>query len=127
MANIPTEVQLAVNILDDKRAEDIVVLNLMEVSDSLDWFVIATGTSTPHLRSLDEEVRAKLKDAGFEAVSLEGPSERWVLLDFASVTVHIMSRDAREFYDLEGLWGDAEEVDVQPEENTRHVPAEALG
>lgn len=127
MANIPAEVQLAVNILDDKRAEDIVVLNLMEVSDSLDWFVIASGTSTPHLRSLDADVRAKMKEAGYEAVSLEGPSERWVLLDFASVTVHIMSRDAREFYDLEGLWGDAEPVDVQPAETANHVPAEALG
>lgn len=115
------------NILDDKRAEDIVVMNLLEVSDSLDWFVIASGTSTPHLRSLDEDVRYRMKQAGFEAVSLEGPSERWVLLDFASVTVHIMSRDAREFYDLEGLWGDAERVEVQPEETANHVPAEALG
>lgn len=125
--DIPAEVQLAVNFLDDKRAEDITVLNLMGVSESLDWFVIATGTSTPHLRSLDEDLRYRMKAAGFEAVSLEGPSERWVLLDFASVTVHIMSHDAREFYDLEGLWADAEVVNVVPAGSQDHVQAGALG
>lgn len=124
MTQVPAEVQLAVNILDDKRAEDIVVLNLMEVSESLDWFVIATGSSTPHLRSLDDEVRYQMKQAGFEAVSLEGPSERWVLLDFASVTVHILSPDAREFYDLEGLWADAVPVPVTPDDD---VQPKALG
>jgi|SRR5690625_2715267 len=125
--DIPAEVQLAVNFLDDKRAEDITVLNLMEVSESLDWFVIATGTSTPHLRSLDEDLRYRMKEAGFEAVSLEGPSERWVLLDFASVTVHIMSHDAREFYDLEGLWADATEVHVVPSGSEDRVQAGTLG
>src|SRR5690625_4327900 len=106
--------QLIVDTLDDHRARDINVLNLQGVSDSLYYFVIATGESTLQLRALEEAVRDRLKEDGELPRGGEGPSERWILLDYPGVAVHIMSREAREFYDLEGLWADAETVDITP-------------
>lgn len=94
--------------LDDKKAENIVVLNLKKVSESLDYFVIATGNSTPHLEALERAVREGLLDKGVRASRVEGPSPRWILLDYGEVLVHLMSPEARAYYDLEGFWADAE-------------------
>lgn len=110
----PAEIQSVVDALDDKRAKDIVVLDLHGVSASLDWFVIATGESALQLRALDHGVRDELKEQGVRPRGVEGPSDRWVLLDYGSIVVHLMSPDARAFYDLEGLWADAERIDVTP-------------
>ena len=107
-------VQRIVDALDDKRAKDIVVLDLIGISSSLDYFVVATGESEPQLKALEEGVRERLKDAGVMPKGVEGPSNRWVLLDYGNVVVHIMSPEARDFYDLEGLWADAERVEVTP-------------
>ena len=107
-------VQLIVNTIDDRRGRDITVLDLSEVSDSLDYFILATGDSTPQLRALEESVREKLKEHGELPRGVEGPSDRWILIDYGTIVVHLMSRDARTFYDLEGLWADAEKLDVTP-------------
>lgn len=111
---VPKSVQLIVDALDDKRGKDIVVLDLSGVSDSLDWFVVATGESSLQLQALEDGVRERLKAAGQSPRSVEGPSTRWVLLDYGDVVAHLMSPEAREFYDLEGLWADAGRVDVTP-------------
>ena len=100
-ATVPKEVRLVVAALDDKRAKDIVVLDLTKVSDSLDYFVLATAESTLQLRALQESVKERLKRSGAQPCGIEGPSERWVLIDYGSVVVHLMSPEAREFYDLE--------------------------
>ncbi len=113
-SSMPEEVQLIVDALDDKRGKDIVVLDLTEVSSTLDYFVIATGESHLQLRALEDGVREHLKEHGFRARSVEGPSERWVLLDYGGIVAHIMSSEARAFYDLEGLWADARRVQVEP-------------
>src|SRR5690606_27107717 len=111
---VPAEVQAIVDALDDKRAVDIAVLDLREASDSLDWFVIATGESTLQLKAMEDSVRERMKAAGHLPRGVEGPSNRWVLLDYGTVVVHVMSPEAREFYDLEGLWADANRVEVVP-------------
>ena len=111
---VPTEIQLIVDALDDKRARDIRVLDLSSVSDSLDYFVVATGDSTVQLKALEDGVKEHLKANGFPAKGIEGPSTRWTLLNYGTIAVHLMSPDAREFYDLEGLWADAEQVEVTP-------------
>ncbi len=113
-AGVPEEVQLIVDALDDRLARDIKVLDLHGVSETLDYFIVASGESTPQLRALEESVREKLKAAGYLPKGIEGPSNRWILLDYGSVVTHIMSPDAREFYDLEGLWADAAELAVTP-------------
>lgn len=111
---VPSEVQTIVDALDDKRAVDIAVLDLREASDSLDWFVIASGESAPQLKAMEDSVRERMKIAGVLPRGVEGPSNRWVLLDYGNVVVHVMSTDARDFYDLEGLWADANRVEVAP-------------
>ncbi len=111
---VPSEVQTIVDALDDKRAVDIAVLDLREASESLDWFVIASGESTLQLQAMEESVRERMKAAGHLPRGVEGPSNRWVLLDYGTVVVHVMSPEARDFYDLEGLWADANRVEVVP-------------
>lgn len=96
--------------LEDKKAENVVALDLRQVSESLDFFVIATGTSQPHLDALERSVRERLDKDGIRARRVEGPSPRWVLLDYGDVLVHLMSADAREYYDLEGFWADAKKL-----------------
>lgn len=110
----PEEIQVIVDALDDKRAKDVKVLDLREVSTSLDFFVIATGESALQLKALEESVRERLKADRVLPDGVEGPSDRWVLLDYGTVVVHLMSPEARDFYDLEGLWADAAELEVAP-------------
>lgn len=114
VADVPTEVQVVVDALDDKRAVDIAVLDLRSASETLDWFIVASGESGLQLKAMEDAVRDGMKKAGHYPKGVEGPSARWVLMDYGSVIVHVMSPEAREFYDLEGLWADAERVAVQP-------------
>ena len=110
----PAAVQLIIDALDDKRAKDVTVLDLREVSTSLDFFIIATGESSLQLKALEESVRERMKADKVLPDGVEGPSDRWVLLDYGTVVVHLMSPEARDFYDLEGLWADATTLDVSP-------------
>ena len=112
--SVPDEIQLIVDALDDKRAKDIAVLRLEEVSETLDWFVVATGESSLQLQALEDGVRERLKAARVALRSVEGPSSRWILMDYGPFVVHLMSPEARDFYDLEGLWADAPRVPVTP-------------
>ena len=113
-ADIPQEVQLIVNALDDKRAQDIVVMDLSTASETLDYFIVASGESGLQLKAMEDGVKETLKEAGTMPKAIEGPSGRLVLMDYGYITVHIMSPDAREFYDLEGLWADAERLEIAP-------------
>lgn len=107
------QVQRAAAILLDHRAKDVVVLSLRGVSDMTDYFVIASGTSDTHVRSLGESVLEGLKKEGNAAHHVEGlPQGRWVLLDYVHFVVHIFHPALRAFYQLERLWGDAEVVPV---------------
>lgn len=112
--SLPPQVQLIVDALDDKRAKDISVLDLTGIAATLDFFVIATGESALQIQALEDGVRERLKGEGFLPRGVETPSQRWVLLDYGDVVAHIMSADARAFYDLESLWADAERLEVVP-------------
>jgi ribosome-associated protein len=113
-ATIPKELQTIVDALDDKRAKDIVVLELTDVSSTLDYFIIASGESSLQLKALEDGVYTKLKEEKMIPKGIEGPSQRWILLDYGYLVVHLMSPDARKFYDLEGLWADAKKLDITP-------------
>ena len=102
-ATVPDAVQRIVDALDDRRAKDITVLNLTGVSASLDWFIVATGESSLQLKAMQDSVKETLKDAGDLPRGIEGPSNRWVLMDYGLVVVHLMSPEAREFYDIDNL------------------------
>ncbi|MDL2344263.1 ribosome silencing factor [Deinococcus sp. MIMF12] len=102
------QLRAIVDAARERRAEDVAVLDLTEVSSTLEYFVICTATAGLQLNAVHENIREKAQAAGLPRPSVEGPSERWLLLAFGgSVVVHIMTRDAREYYDLEGLWSDA--------------------
>ena len=97
---------------DNKKAENIVILDVQKISSVTDYFVIASGTSEPHLRAIVEEITGKLRDeSGVRPRAVDGTVHgAWVVLDFFDVIVHVMRHDVRERYDLEGLWGDAAQV-----------------
>jgi len=97
---------------DNKKAEDIVILDVRKLSSVTDFFVITSGTSEPHLRAILDEVTEQLReDHDVRPRAVDGTAHgAWVVLDFFDVIVHIMRADVRERYDLESLWGDAPRV-----------------
>lgn len=105
------------NILDSKKAKNIKVLNINEKTIIADYFVIAMGTSTTQVNSLAGEVEFKLsEELGIVPARVEGAgSGSWILLDYSSVIVHVFSAEARDFYKLDKLWTDANEVPFESE------------
>jgi ribosome-associated protein len=99
-------------LADNKKAEDIAVLDVREVSSVTDYFVLASGTSEPHLRAIVDEITEKLREQQhLRPRAIDGTLHAaWVVLDYFDVIVHVMRQDVREKYDLETLWGDAPRV-----------------
>ena len=111
----PKEIaEYAVKVLDMKKARNIKLLHTEEQTVLADYFVICSGTSSTQIRSLADEVEYKLSLCGITPHHTEGAngSGGWVLIDFGSVLVHIFSRDAREFYNLEKLYAETSECDI---------------
>jgi ribosome-associated protein len=103
-------------IADAKKAEDIRVMEVADLTILADYFVICTGTSAVHLRTLAEEMERGLKEQGVLPHHIEGQrSGNWLLMDYAGVVAHLFLRDTRNFYALERLWSDAAAV-VFPED-----------
>ncbi|HKI69042.1 MAG TPA: ribosome silencing factor [Verrucomicrobiae bacterium] len=102
-------------LADNKKAENIVVLDVRELSSVTDYFVIASGTSEPHLRAIVGEIRDKLREEyDVRPRAVDGTlTAAWIALDFFDVIVHVMRQDLRERYDLEALWGDAPRVKMR--------------
>jgi ribosome-associated protein len=100
---------------DNKKAEDIVILDVRKLSSVTDFFVIASGTSEPHLRAIIDEVTDQLREKqGERPRAVDGSTHAaWVVLDYFDVIVHVMRQDVRERYDLESLWGDAPRLRVR--------------
>jgi ribosome-associated protein len=99
--------------LSEKKAEDIQVLKIESLTVIADYFVIATATSTTHVKSLADEVEFVLDGQDIKPLRVEGyQAANWILMDYASVVVHIFVKDTREFYKLEKLWGDAPRVEL---------------
>jgi ribosome-associated protein len=99
-------------LADNKKAQDIVILDVRELSSVTDYFVIASGLSEPHLRAIVEELTENLlEEHQLRPRAIDGAFQTaWVVLDFFDVIVHVMRQDARQRYDLETLWGDAPRV-----------------
>jgi len=103
----------AISALDSKKAQDIKLLRTREITILADYFVICTASSTTHLKTLSDEVEKALEENGEAPLRREGHRNGgWVLLDFGCVIVHLFLKESRDFYTLERLWGDAEDVDI---------------
>jgi ribosome-associated protein len=111
--NVPAEVARAIAAAIDKKAIDLVILDLRKASAFTDFFVIATGATTRQVQAIAEGVRDTLAKAGSRPAVVEGLERaEWVLVDYFDFVVHVFTPATREFYGLERLWGDAERVEV---------------
>jgi ribosome-associated protein len=110
-----TLARLCRDIADSKKAENLAILDVRKLTSIADYFVIATGTSEPHLRAIENEIADRLRDEhDVRPNAIDGTLQTsWMVLDYASVIVHIMRADARERYNLEALWGDAPKVKLR--------------
>jgi ribosome-associated protein len=108
--------QTAVKAADDKRAEDILVLNMKGISLVADYFMICHGNSDKQVQAIAREIKDKAEENGYDIKRMEGFDEaRWILIDLGDVIAHVFHRDERSYYNLERLWGDAPLENIESE------------
>ena len=104
--------RLAAIALSGKKAVDLFAIRIGDLTVLTDYFLIANGTSTTHVRALAEEVEEKLSEQGLQPNAIEGKATGWILLDYGCVLVHVFVPEARSFYNLENLWKDGTPVSL---------------
>jgi len=116
-ADLDAEVQLAVQSASEKKATEMVVLDLRQIASFAEFFVIATGSNQRQVQAISDEIEEQLKRRlATRPVRIEGyRTAEWVLMDYGDFLIHIFNKDAREFYDLERLWRDARKVELPAE------------
>ena len=115
--DLPPEVSRAAELLFDRKALEVTLLDLRGISTATDFFLIATGTSDTHVSAISDHVVEELRASGTRPLNVEGArGGRWVLIDYFSFVVHVFHPAAREFYQLERLWGDAPSHVMAPAE-----------
>jgi len=102
---------IAVDALDEKKAEDVTIIDIAEVSTLADYFIIANGNNRNQVQAMADSVEEELAKAGFEPKQIEGyQTANWILLDYRDIIIHVFSKDDRAFYDLERIWRDGKEI-----------------
>ncbi len=105
--------RIAVNAADDKKANDLVILDISKITSFANYFLLCTGDSSRQMQAIADEVEKQLKATGIRPSHVEGyQNSEWILLDCMDLVVHIFSKNARAFYDLERLWRDAQKMDA---------------
>lgn len=103
----------ACHALSEKKAEDIRIIEISEISPLADYFIIATGTNTNQIQAMVDAVDESLEKAGYHAKQIEGNrNSSWILMDYSDIIVHIFSREDRLFYDLERIWTDGKRIEM---------------
>lgn len=106
-------VKIAYAALDEKKAEDISIIDISGVTVIADYFLIASGANPNQVQALVDNVQEKLYKAGYECKQVEGyQGATWILLDYLDIVVHVFSREDRRFYDLERIWRDGRQMDI---------------
>jgi ribosome-associated protein len=112
-AGLPAHVRRAAEAALEKKAEDVVILDVRAQASFADYFLLATGSNQRQLVAIADEIRTALRGLGRRPDHVEGyPRQEWVLMDYDSLVVHVMSAASRAFYDLERLWADAPRIRV---------------
>ena len=107
-SSLPAEVRRATELALERKALDVVALDLRSISSATDYFIVASGTSDVHVKAIAEHVMEELEKEDTRPNHVEGMSGgRWILLDYIDFIVHVFHPRARDFYQLEGLWADA--------------------
>lgn len=104
---------LAAKTLDNKKATDVIVIDIMEKSSFADYLVIASGNSERQVNTLVDEVEDQFAKEGLLVKSIEGKNSGWILMDFGDVIVNIFTKETREKYNIEKVWGDCSFLDVE--------------
>ena len=113
---LPSQIDHAIAAAEDKKAVDLVVLDLRKASGFTDFFVIASGTNTRQVRAIADSVMETLAASGVKPAHVEGyDRSEWILLDYFDFIVHVFAPETRTFYALERLWGNAEQVPAAEE------------
>jgi ribosome-associated protein len=108
--------------MQEKKAEEVAVLDVRDLTSFTDYFIVCTGESEPQLRTISKNIEEKLSATGIRPHHLEGRSENgWILMDYDDFVVHVFSREKRTFYDLERLWADAPRIQVSEGISARAV------
>jgi ribosome-associated protein len=111
--------KMAVKAADDKRAEDILALNMQGISLIADYFIICHGNSDKQVQAIARGIKEKAEESGYNVRRMEGFDEAtWILIDLGDVVAHVFHRDERSYYKLERLWGDAPLEDIRSELTT---------
>ena len=106
-------IENAVSGLEDKKGEDIKIIDISEVSPISDYFVLASGSNRNQVQAMADSVVEKMHKAGFSLKQIEGyDSANWILIDFVDIVVHVFDRESRNFYDLERIWKDGKLVEL---------------
>ena len=106
-------VKIAYDALDEKKAEDISIIDISGVTVIADYFLIASGANPNQVQALVDNVQEKLYKAGYECEQVEGyQGATWILLDYLDIVIHVFSREDRRFYDLERIWRDGRQMDI---------------
>ncbi|MEO7145544.1 MAG: ribosome silencing factor [Bryobacteraceae bacterium] len=109
----PLSWQVAVRAAESKKASDLRVLDLQEVTAFADFFVLCTGSNPPQIQAICDEIRRQMRDIGEFPTSIEGYAHAdWILVDYGDCVIHIFSQKARDYYDLDRLWRHAKELPV---------------
>lgn len=106
-------IKIAANALNDKKALNISAIKVEDLTVLTEYFLMATATSSTHVRSLADEIEFKLEESGVKVHHIEGKSTGWILLDYGSVIIHIFNKEARQFYDLDKMWNDGTPVELE--------------
>lgn len=116
MSTVSTEkmmAQIACKAIDDKKGQDIKIIDIHNVSVIADYFVIASGTNSNQVQAIVDNVEKQLGRAGFEAKQIEGNrNSSWILMDYGDVIVHVFDEENRLFYDLERIWRDGKVLEM---------------
>ena len=120
-------VKIAVKALEDKKAEDVKIIDIGGVSTIADYFIIANGNNQNQLQAMRDAVEEDLYKAGYPVKQVEGNSNSsWILMDYTDIIVHVFSKEDRLFYDLERIWKDGKEISVGELENNNKCISELL-
>lgn len=113
MATIKELAKIAIEALEDKKAEDIRIIDISEISTLADYFIIASGTNRSQIQALADNVEEMLGKAGLPLKQVEGyESANWILMDYRDIIVHVFDRENRLFYDLDRIWRDGKTIDL---------------
>ncbi len=107
-------IKLIVNAMEDKKAEDIRIINISDITVLADYFIICNGTNKHQILAIQDNVLEALGKLGHEPKSIEGKNgDTWILMDYRDIVIHIFDNENRAFYNLERLWQDGKEINVK--------------